>query len=439
MLNLIWPAILLAGAALVLLLYRYPSLSLWMLGAVVIIDTLTQDQSPALQFLGLNLYLMDLTSVLLSACCLVRLLTSPRQLSGPLWILLLLLAQVLVSALAGAAEFGVRLAGNAARPFLWFLVVTLYVATLPAGMRLFGELRRLLVASSVALLGIAAARWVLVAAGVISAAAFRSVAGDEIRVLNAAQTLLLAETAVLAWYSRRTRRGSPVSAFSMLLLAAVTVMQHRTVWVVALGTILLLLYRERLVRRRVALALIIGTLAAVVGSAILLPGHARQSFGASASDLGNLEWRIQGWTQLLAPQRYSGPAEYAVGHAFGSSYLRGRWEEQIEVAAHNHYLQTFYDLGLLGLALLLALFVTLLRRVGAAMTGSIPAGRTVQALLFMQLIFYVAYSPGFHQGLFLGLAVWCLRHRMPRRTVLRVPVACTPRAWPLGRTRQAIV
>jgi len=179
--------------------------------------------------------------------------------------------------------------------------------------------------------------------------------GETVRVLNAGQTLLIASTAVLTWYARRVWRSADIPRVEMILLPAIVLLQHRTVWVAAVGTTAVILYRERVLRVVVVRNLAIAAVATLLIGGVLLPGRLAQSLATSASDQNSFVWRVDGWSELLSAERYT-ELNYLFGHPIGSDYTRGRAGRTTAVQAHNHYVQTFYDFGITGIVFMVAFY-----------------------------------------------------------------------------------
>jgi hypothetical protein len=257
------------------------------------------------------------------------------------------------------------------------------------------------------LLLIAVARWVLVALGVAELDQWMTVGGMAVRVLNAAQTLFLLQVLIIAWYAQQHHWRLPLLRWlPVLFFAAVVILQQRSVWVCALVVILLILFREVRIRRRLWRSLaVVGVVSLVLGLTLWGKWLA-QDIKTSSQSTVTWEWRVMGWQALLDQRHFNEPLNYIWGQPLGTGYYRELWQPgySVEVSPHNYYLQVMLDLGVLGLIMLLTLYFVLLKTLGRYARNQGPQ-RLVWMLLVSQLVFFIPYAPNFAQGIVLGLAL----------------------------------
>lgn len=367
--------------------------------------------------IGIYVYPTDLVFAFLAVPALLRLLFAqdfPAR-SAP-W---LLFGVVLAASFgAGLMQFG-KAAGTEVRPFFYVWVCALYFMGFPVdAARARAALRAWFVFAGLLLL-LALVRWAAEAAGMPIADTWRgSGAAARYRVLPAGATLFLVQAMVLIVFlmtARTSRRW--MWAAVPALLAAVLVMQHRSVWLAAaagLGALYVAFpgqVRVRLLRPLVGATIFV----AVVGAGLLGYGHldalmssVLQSAGQVTDSRGTASGRIYGWHQLLLQLE---PAQYFTGKPFGSGYERYdfpgvRWKATYD--PHNYYLQTLLRTGIPGLALLLATYLLTLSRLLRSRVGTTESDlppRLIAVVLVTQLVFMVPYGLPYEQAIWIGLAI----------------------------------
>jgi hypothetical protein len=195
-----------------------------------------------------------------------------------------------------------------------------------------------------------------------------------------------------------------------VLLLFVVLLQHRTIWVVAVAMVMAGFVLTTVARRRESLPAAIAVLSVslvvlmyqlgafgTVGNAIAT------SFEEARRSNSTLEWRVAGWQQLLP----SSPAEWLSGVPFGSGYDRVVSGGLVTVGPHNYYVHLLLRLGLFSLVLLIGWYVLTWRR----LSSKGPWDVTLRVLMVGQLVFFVTYSASPEQGVLLGLCMWYLRTR----------------------------
>ena len=95
--------------------------------------------------------------------------------------------------------------------------------------------------------------------------------------------------------------------------------QH--VWLTMTIGIAVLMVRGRRLRRR-AVALVVGAVLLTVAAYVALGGsNSEEPVARSAVGTGTLDWRIQGWTELLEGLS-KGPTQWLIGEPLGSGFAR---------------------------------------------------------------------------------------------------------------------
>jgi len=398
-----------AGVALVELCIRRTEV-----GAVLVLGLLIHShgfsQAELSFFIGpARVSPQDLLLIILLTATIARSLRIER-LTVPQRLLVALLLLVLWSVFRGVAIFDLQTAVNEARRPLRFVATALYFATLDPRRELLHRLGWIWLASSLVLVSFVTLRWIGNAVG-ISDGFFRGSEGP-VRVIHSDGALMLAQGAIIAFplYLDRSRRFIRYTAPA--LLAFVVLLQHRTVWLATMAGIVYLLYRERAVAKRVLTALAASLAVFAALSVAVFGGQedVSEQLTGSALRTSTFEWRLQGWTVLLADAGPQGAGELVTGRPFGTGWDRsfgvGR---TVRVSPHNFYLEAFLRVGVAGLILLLAVYWYALRGTHLMGRGS-PMGKAIltsgplHVVVAMQLLYYTTYAPDVSQAMLLGIA-----------------------------------
>lgn len=311
---------------------------------------------------------------------------------------------LLISWLRGIELFGIQRSTNAFRAYFYFFAVLLFTISLRYSADFFRRFVLWLSACGWALIAIALVRWVFVALGLASSINWTSASGFMTRVLNATNALFLLQVLILNGYTRCESRKIFLSRFlPYIFIPAILILQHRSVWGALFFVAILILFLERRIGGIFAVGLLI-----LAGLAVLIFDGFTLSANTLAGtflDLGSFNWRLQNWLLLLDPKRFLSTLDLFIGQPFGTDYVRyaAGAEYAITFSAHNLYLQTFLNVGGLGLAFVLVLYGYATLKLWRLRRSKISRGFI--ALLAVQLVYGIAYSMSYEQGLILGLAL----------------------------------
>jgi len=309
--------------------------------------------------------------------------------------------------------FGPQHAIAESRLFLAFVSGALYFATFAPSARLNDRIGKLWLATSIPMMILVCLRWLDTLAGInLGVPAEQFGADAAIKVLNGPYTFFLADAALLTvpFWQGRDERARRLTRLGVLLLLFVVLLNRRTVWLTMIIGVAVLMVRGRRLRRRAVAMVIGGVLLAVVAYVALGGSSGEDSALRPAAGTGTLDWRIQGWTELLAGLS-DRPLEWLIGEPIGSGFTRVVQGLEVQAEPHNFYVMTLLRAGVVGLLALIALSLGLLRALWRAPPGGggsddgLLATGVFPALLAMQAVWFLTWIPGMEQGIITGLAV----------------------------------
>jgi hypothetical protein len=262
----------------------------------------------------------------------------------------------------------------------------------------------------VALLGLAAFRWMAL---LLHLDVVGTVAGElkPWRVLNASQTLYLAQALIITAYWRRHARGpAPMTWLLVALSAGVLLLQHRSVWVMTVAAIGLMAWREGFLGRFCKVAVTVALVIALVYPAVsTMGGDLADSFRSSVEEPLDMEqstfgWRVAMWGEYLAEFAAMSPARMLLGAGLGSPSTYQIDGVEVDHSAHNYFVFVLNRAGILGLASLVGCYWMLVRRLRL---GGVRWDYLGLFLMIAsgQLVYYLVYSPAQDQGLLIGAAL----------------------------------
>jgi hypothetical protein len=423
-------AALIGCAALTASFVRWPVWGICLYVAVQLWQTQQSMRQP-LPGAGLDLLPTDVLTVCLLVAALIMLRRRGSRASALLLVLLVLTAYALIR---GFGPFGVQTAGNEARTnFIQLLCAALFVAVLSPGRNLVRAVTLIWVLAACALSCLALLGWLTFGIGSNSDRIMVDGVLTGVRPVNAAETLIIGQAAMMLLCVRGSARGR---ALAWLLLVVVILAQHRTVWL-ATGIMITgwLLSRHRQTGSRAAALAVLGSLGMLSVLAVSwgAAGGVTSSLAASGEDDRTLVWRMEGWHALL-PQLKEVP-DWLLGLPFGSGYDRMVNETFVIVSPHNYYLEVLLRLGLLGVAALLLLYATAWRAAGADSEHRLM----LRLLICSQLVYMITYSLTPEQAVILGLLAACAQQRGTCRppTLEESPCLTKPHSSPASPARTA--
>jgi O-Antigen ligase len=415
-----------AAAAVVLLeaLLRRPEVgAAFLLGATLLSASLDNNVPAVVLPSGVRVQVHDAAFALVLAAGILRVLRLQRLDPLHRWVLLLCV-MMLLSLVRGAAAFGFQPAIGEFRLFLAFVAGTLYFATFRPSPQLNERIAKLWLAASVPMMILVGLRWLDTLAGIDLGVPQEQFGADAaVKVLDGPYTFFLAIAALLTvpYWQLRDDRARRLTRLGVLLLLFVVLLNRRTVWLTMIIGIAVLMVRGRQFRRR-TVVIVVGAVLLTVAAYVALGGTSGdEPVARSALGTGTLDWRIQGWSELLSGLSNS-PVQWLIGEPFGTGFTREAQGTQVLGDPHNFYISTLLRAGVVGLLALIALSggsLWALRRTPAQAGGGLLTPSMFPALLAMQAVWFLTWEPGMEQGIISGLAIGLVVAR--RRGVVPVP------------------
>ena len=371
--------------------------------------------------LGIRVDVLDFISVLIGFVTLLRWVAVPAARHGLLaWYVFVIV--VLVSLVSGLITLGTA-GGVAARPYFYALVAGSYVLTFKGDVRLVRQLLAGLAYGAVALMALVVARWMItylpIAALLPPEGRFSSVDASKLRVIPSAEAMLMAQVVVVGiFYPAIVPALRWLKALTPILFITVVILQHRSVWLALTSAILTRFGLPQAGRKATAQIAVMALVLASIAGPLLLSGKfvgATADIGKAASRAAALadtvNFRFDTWRFTINKWASSGPVAVLIGLPMGTSMDRVLRSDsgnylKVSVSAHNFFVQTIFNTGLVGLSAVLAVYayicINLFRGLRHPEYGEL-SGVTL-LLTVGQLVYYVAYGVDFIQSLILGVA-----------------------------------
>jgi hypothetical protein len=404
-----------AVASLILLLLlvdflvRRADVTAALLIASTLVDAFFAEAVPSLTLPGdMRVGFTDIIATLVLGAAFARLLRVQRLSTYHRW-LILLIVFLIFSLVRGVVAFGIQTSVSDFRLMEFWVAAAVYFGTIPPAQEVFDRIAKLWIWMTVPVMVIVLARWLAVFAGVdVGVPRERFGADAAIRVLNGPYTFFLAQGFILTLpFWRQDQRGRAIRLVGILLLLFVVLLDRRTAWIALLAGIITLMLHDRWLGRRAAWA--VGTILGVVIAAystLLRATTSAEPFAQATSNIGSVVWRLEGWAVLLS-QWASSPSNWFAGEPFGASFLRRVEGSEVVASPHNFYIEVLLRTGVFGLMALLVLTVGLLiaRWHRSTPDAGIFGSGVLPALLMMQLVWFVTWTPGIEQGILTGIAI----------------------------------
>ncbi|MBP9058894.1 MAG: O-antigen ligase family protein [Rhodoferax sp.] len=415
---------LLLGLALpvaVVLTYSRFGVGISLVALAFIVDTITMGDV-ALE-VGLNLYYPDIFLLILAIAALIRYLVPiDRPKANLMWFLFC--AIFLFSTLTGLMSYGSS-AGVDARPYFYLAAVGLYGMSFRIESEHLNTLFQIMCLMAIFLIFLAFYRWIVYFTPItylLPPEGTYNIDGA-IRVIYSHHVLLIAQVSLLViFYTGLSKTISSFGSLSPLFVGMVLILQHRSVWLATIAGFFarFLLGRNNMQssQKKINLLYIFLALSITIAASQFsdgLQGISKQVRSGATTALaaeGSVGERLQSWQELIKIWIDAGPRSVLVGQSFGvdnTRYVKNERGELIKIdyAAHNFYVQTLFNLGILGLATYL--FVVLFALRGLWKLRKYSQQKSLAeafiVILVTQLVYYIPYGSDYFQGLLLGIIV----------------------------------
>lgn len=386
--------------------------------------------------IGINIFYPDMVFVLIAVVTCLRLVfVADYPHCNRAW--LGFCALVCVSLATGLVAYG-STAGVQARSYFYFIVAGTYAMTFEMTTARLRFVFNALASTAYLLIVLAVYRWIVYYTPIPSllpASGTFNIDGA-IRVIYSQHALVIAQVLVAGFFFVSAARGFSLARVTApLLLSMVLVLQHRSVWLSAMVGFFVrfLLGRSKTGSPLGQLCIVVGVVALTALPMVFsqkLSGVTEQveaSASHALSGQGTVSERMDSWREIVKNWYGAGVRSIVIGQSFGSDNTRYVRDSEgllrkIDYIAHNLYVQTLFNTGLLGLLTFLAanVYVMLgLYRICRDGRGGAET-ETLLVLLAMQLAYYVPYGVDFLQSLLFGVA---LAYVAGRNAGVGVPVA----------------
>jgi len=307
---------------------------------------------------------------------------------------------LIVSWIRGVFLFGLETSTNELRSYLYFFATLFYTITLKFSQELLHKIIVMFGLISCIVILVAIVRWILIGLNIISSTSWIAPNGWTTRVISAGATFVLLQMLIIIFY----KKNSLIAFLSLLIVLPIIIgVQHRTIWVALVVSIILLI----IITSKIKSVSFLGFLLIFVFILyiFIVNNFSLESFSGTSLDLSTFSWRFFGWEAVFSPERFQSYFDYFIGQPLGTGYLRYIPEYGYETAInpHNFYIQTFLNIGGFGLMTLITLYSSLLIKLWKFKQESTSIA--IFLIFIAQLVFFVTYTPGFEQGFILGLGI----------------------------------
>ncbi|MHA1279683.1 MAG: hypothetical protein ACTSQ8_20965 [Candidatus Helarchaeota archaeon] len=313
---------------------------------------------------------------------------------------------LIISYVRGVNTFGFEKATASFRSWLYFYSTLIFTLVVGESTHIIRNVISSWNTSAWILFWIAILRWLMLATGFIEV-----VSGNTtelrltLRVINAQQTFILLQAVIFAFI---LKIGKFYRQMPALFIPAIILLQHRTVWAVFLYFIGIVLIQRK--QKNILLIVIILLLMSLSAILLILVSETSValSLRESALNFNTFYWRMEGWGQLLSPNRFNSSVDYFIGQPFGTSFARYITSSSgvayiTEVSPHNFFILTVLTIGIIGLIILMTIYY---QAIAALLKQKkINFAFAFALILISQLIFSISYRPSYEQGFLLGAAV----------------------------------
>ncbi|WP_395703433.1 O-antigen ligase family protein [Aquabacterium sp.] len=408
-------------------------------------DTLLPQAGPI--DLGLKIYVPDIVTGLVGLVALLRLLLARRR--APILLAWhLFIVAVASSFVFGLGAFGTA-AGGALRPYFYAIAVASYFMSFQLDAAALRSLLSGLSWVALFLVAVVFLRWIIVLLPVgdllPAGGSYDPTGSSKLRTVSAEDAALIAQLFALGlFYPQLSGLFRFMRPLVPLFLVALVGLQHRSVWAALLAGLAARFVLPAAGRRGATQLAMLALMTLALAVPALLSGRlggalqdVSQSAHRAVALADTAQVRLDSWKFAIGKWRDGGARAIAFGLPLGTpmdrySVTSTQAIQRISFQAHNYYVQTLFNFGLLGLGASLFVHGWLLRQLyrWADDPEEGPMASALLLMLVVQLGFYITYGVHYTQGLVLGIA---LGYAMPLHLRARRAAAPT-QPFPVSRS-----
>ena len=371
--------------------------------------------------IGISIYYTDIVLLFIAVIAALRVVAArdvPRRHAA--WMLYAL--AFVISLVVGLINYGAG-AGVQARAYFYSVAVGSYAMSFRIEPRHVKAVVTAFASLSLLFIGVCVYRWIVYYTPIPDLLPPEGNYNPDgaIRVIKSNEALILAQALVVGLFFAGISRSALLARIaSPPILGVVLALQHRSVWLATLVGILAAVFVARSrdgsrVGQLLLAVAIVSVTSLPLALSDRLSGLSGQVSGAAERAVdaqGSVGERVDNWKGLIQLWAAT-PRSILVGQSFGSDSTRyvqdhlNGGEHKITYFAHNHYVQTLYNLGLVGIVAFLAVQVYAvngLYRLCANGHGEQTAALLL-VLVLMQAAYYVPYGTDYFQSAILGVAI----------------------------------
>jgi hypothetical protein len=396
---------LLIGIITLVLCYRFRKFGLVLIFATFVVYAIFNNRSPSIEIFSLRFEVAYGTCLILFIIDILDFLKGYYKHSIPIILLINFSLICLLSLFIGVFydNFGLGKAIGYFYSYFYLFSTGLYTYTFILQTSNLNVFIRYWIGAAIILCIIAVIKWILIPLGYVDITYYSVDASTYLRVLNASQALFLLYAAIFSLLSKTYQWKYPgQQKYSILFFIIILVLQHRTVWVVALFMLVYVTIFYKFYKKSI---FIFGFSIFVLTSIIVLTidQNIFQSIYSSIMHFSTFEWRIASWQAMINQNDYIHTGMVFLGHPFGFGNTRFVNHVLIEVQAHDFYVQALWDVGIIGLVIIIAVYA--LAMVSKFFPNKSYDKKLINLLILSQLIYFIPYSVDITSGLLLGTII----------------------------------
>jgi len=371
--------------------------------------------------LAINLYPEDFGYALIALAAALR-IAFVRPMTGISWIWGAFGGVLLLSFSSGFGTYG-SAAGVQFREYFYAWTAAFYAMTFRVDSKAIYRIFLGLVWLAVWIEVCACLQWLAVFSGSSFLVNYADTSDPgALRVIKSAEALILANAVIFTlFYQQSSGLLNYLRSLNLIWIPSLIVLQHRSVWLAALAGAAKAFRIRRTGRVHVkpVHVLLVATAIAAMFVVALVAGRGAATIASTVGESARrgvaledtASWRLKGWREMFEKWRGGGPTVLAIGFPFGSDRMRfietNNFATQgTSVQAHNAYVQTLYNCGIIGVGLFLSFIANLSLKLKSLVDRGIcrSSCNALAAITVCQGVYYIFYGIEPLQIFFLGVS-----------------------------------